>query len=84
MVHCGNSPGCCCRWYFTFNGVECSGPMTIDGIAYSSRPYDDAHRHRHIEGYCENISAGQSTLADALEGAVQMIVTQDFGLHLAS
>ena len=25
---------CCSRWFFTFNGQECSGPMAIDGIVY--------------------------------------------------
>ena len=25
---------CCKRWYFTFNGAECSAPLPIDGIVY--------------------------------------------------
>ncbi|XP_062511691.1 collagen triple helix repeat-containing protein 1-like isoform X2 [Corticium candelabrum] len=60
MVRC-TSGDCCSRWYFTFNGNECSGPMTIEGLVYS-RLYDDPHRHRQIEGYCENIRAGQVTI----------------------
>ena len=51
---------CCKRWYFTFNGAECSGPLPIDGIvslggARSVNP----HRVRHIEGHCNNIHKGK-------------------------
>ena len=53
---------CCSRWYFTFNGNECSGPMTIEGIVYGDPANDNPHRHRQIEGYCENIAAGQVTI----------------------
>ena len=35
--------------------------MTIEGVVYS-RLHDDPHRHRQIEGYCENIRAGQVTI----------------------
>ncbi|XP_062506890.1 collagen triple helix repeat-containing protein 1-like isoform X2 [Corticium candelabrum] len=59
-VYC-SSGSCCSRWYFTFNGNECSGPMTIEGVVYSRLP-DNPHRHRQIEGYCENIPAGQVTI----------------------
>ena len=52
---------CCSRWYFTFNGNDCNGPMTIEGIV-SSRLNDNPARHRQIEGYCENIPAGQVTI----------------------
>ena len=53
---------CCSRWYFTFNGAECSSPAAIDGIVYmaygrSSR-LKDLHRVRHIEGACEKIHKG--------------------------
>ncbi|KXJ13864.1 collagen triple helix repeat-containing protein 1 [Exaiptasia diaphana] len=54
-IDCQN---CCKRWYFTFNGAECQGPLPIDGIFYT-RIHNDIHRHRHIEGYCTNIPAGQ-------------------------
>ena len=53
---------CCSRWYFTFNGNECSGPMTIEGVVYGAPTNDNPHRHRQIEGYCENIPAGQVTI----------------------
>ncbi|XP_062514147.1 collagen triple helix repeat-containing protein 1-like isoform X2 [Corticium candelabrum] len=59
-VLCRSGP-CCSRWYFTFNGNECSRPMTIEGVVYS-RLYDNPLRHRQIEGYCENIPAGQVTI----------------------
>ena len=49
----------CNRWYFKFNGNECSGPMTIDASVYNSWPHGTANfdqlHHRSFEGYCENI-----------------------------
>ena len=56
-----NCDSCCSRWYFTFNGVECSGPMTIEGILYMwrGRNHKNLHRHRHIEGHCLNIHKGK-------------------------
>ena len=51
----------CNRWYFKFNGNECSGPMTIEAVVHnwwpSSSNYDLYH-HRSFEGYCENIPQG--------------------------
>ncbi|CAH3021722.1 unnamed protein product, partial [Porites evermanni] len=29
-----NCDSCCSRWYFTFNGAECSSPGSIDGAFY--------------------------------------------------
>jgi len=29
-----NCHNCCRRWYFTFNGAECSAPAAIDGVVY--------------------------------------------------
>ena len=46
----------CSRWYFTFDGAECTKPATIEGIVYSSST--DPERHRHIEGYCNQVSKG--------------------------
>ena len=50
----------CNRWYFKFNGNECSGPMTIEAIVYNyrSNANDYLFRHRSFEGYCENIPQG--------------------------
>ena len=35
--------------------------MTIEGVVHGLA-HDDPHRHRQIEGYCENIPAGQVTI----------------------
>ena len=50
----------CNRWYFKFNGHECSGPMTIEAAVYNSWPSGDPVllHHRSFEGYCENIPQG--------------------------
>ena len=51
---------CCKRWYFTFNGTECSGPLPIDGLVYKQKGRDkDLLRVRHIEGHCNNIPKGK-------------------------
>ena len=52
---------CCKRWYFTFNGAECSAPLPIDGVVYLGRvsSHQDPHRVRHIEGHCNNIHKGK-------------------------
>ena len=50
---------CCKRWYFTFNGAECSGPLPIDGIVYLGRAAQNPHRVRHIEGHCNNVHKGK-------------------------
>ena len=55
-VHC-HGGGCCGRWYITFNGAECSGPITIEGVVYVNIN-SDVLRPRHIEGFCENIPSG--------------------------
>jgi len=52
--------GCCKRWYFTFNGAECAGPLPIDGVLYMWQGNtQDIHRVRHIEGHCNNIHKGR-------------------------
>ena len=50
----------CNRWYFKFNGNECSGPMTIEAAVFNWWPSGDTEllHHRSFEGYCENISQG--------------------------
>ena len=49
-----NCDACCSRWYFTFNGAECSTPAAIDGVVYMRHgrgsKYKDLLRPRHIEG----------------------------------
>ena len=53
---------CCKRWYFTFNGVECSNPATIDAIdailQNHGRTDTNIHKHSQIGGYCEGIDKG--------------------------
>ena len=49
--------GVCNRWYFTFDGAECSKPATIEGVAYVTSG-NNPHRHRHIEGYCNQVPKG--------------------------
>ena len=51
----------CNRWFFKFNGNECSGPMTIEAAVYNHWPSGspNLHHHRSFEGYCENIPQGR-------------------------
>jgi len=50
----------CNRWFFKFNGNECSGPMTIEAVVYNSWPSGNPNllHHRSFEGYCEKIPQG--------------------------
>ena len=50
----------CNRWYFKFNGNECSGPMTIEAVVYNGWPsgIPNLLHHRSFDGYCENIPQG--------------------------
>ena len=50
----------CNRWYFKFNGNECSGPMTIEAAVFNYWPSGSSNllHHRSFEGYCENIPQG--------------------------
>ena len=51
---------CCKRWYFTFNGAECSAPLPIDGVVYMQTGVNkNLQRVRHIEGHCNNIQKGK-------------------------
>ena len=55
-----NCDSCCKRWYFTFNGTECSGPLPIDGIVHMYKGIGESqHRVRNIEGHCNNIHKGK-------------------------
>ncbi|MCI4391756.1 hypothetical protein PGIGA_G00138180 [Pangasianodon gigas] len=55
---------CCGRWYFTFNGAECTGPLPIESIIYLDQGSPEfnstinMHRTSTVEGLCEGISAG--------------------------
>ncbi|KAL9975772.1 hypothetical protein ACROYT_G012966 [Oculina patagonica] len=51
---------CCSRWYFTFKDAECSSPGPIESAYYMGNgKRSDLHRHRHIEGHCNNIHKGK-------------------------
>ena len=54
----------CIRWFFKFNGNECSGPMTIEAVVYNYWPSGNPNllHHRSFEGYCENIPQGRVTV----------------------
>ena len=54
----------CNRWFFKFNGNECSGPMTIEAAVYNYWPSGNPEllHHRSFEGYCENIPQGRVTV----------------------
>jgi len=56
-----NCHACCRRWYFTFNGAECSAPAAIDGViymTYGTGGKKNLHRPRQVEGVCENVHKG--------------------------
>lgn len=51
----------CNRWYFKFNGNECSGPMPIDSVLFnrwSSGIPSGILRPHFFEGFCENLPQG--------------------------
>ena len=50
--------GGCNRWYFTFDGAECTKPATIEGIVWDSTNTIHPYRHHHIEGYCNQVPKG--------------------------
>ena len=56
----------CNRWFFKFNGRECSGPMTIEAVVYNNWPSSAGKpnllHHRSFEGYCVNIPQGAVTV----------------------
>ncbi|XP_011679354.2 collagen triple helix repeat-containing protein 1 [Strongylocentrotus purpuratus] len=58
----GSGTGCC-RWYFAFDGVECSNPNKIEAVVYASgyNSYN-LHRPRVMMGYCYGIGAGSVTV----------------------
>ncbi|XP_078371181.1 collagen triple helix repeat-containing protein 1-like isoform X3 [Oculina patagonica] len=58
-IYVGYCGGCCKRWFITFNGAECSGPVPIDAVIWIRNKDEDNHRHGAIEGYCDNIHKGK-------------------------
>ena len=57
--HLERCSGCCKRWFITFNGAECSGPLPIDAVNFIRHSNQNNHRHGAIEGYCDNIHKGK-------------------------
>ena len=55
---CSYGSDACNRWYFTFDGAECVKPATIEGAVYVVSTKVNALRHRHIEGYCNQVPKG--------------------------
>jgi len=55
VIGCGN---CCKRWFITFNGAECSGPLPIDAVLWIKNSNGDNHLPGSIEGYCDDIDKG--------------------------
>ena len=58
-VYVGGCANCCKRWFITFNGAECSGPLPIDAVLWIGNKDEDNHRPGFIEGYCNNIHKGK-------------------------
>ncbi|XP_066299012.1 collagen triple helix repeat-containing protein 1-like isoform X3 [Branchiostoma lanceolatum] len=58
-----STSGCCKRWYFTFNGMECSGPLPIEGLVYTNANNGmyglNIHRVSSIEGICSGLPKGK-------------------------
>ena len=57
-IYLGGCGSCCKRWFITFNGAECSGPLPIDAALWISSGNSNDYRHGAIEGYCDNIRKG--------------------------
>jgi len=55
----GGCNGCCKRWFITFNGAECSGPLPIDVVWWMASSSQHTHKLGAIEGYCDNIHKGK-------------------------
>ena len=54
-LSCNN---CCKRWFISFNGAECNGPMALDAVLWVRKAVEE-HKPGSIEGYCQNIHKGK-------------------------
>ncbi|XP_013399589.1 uncharacterized protein LOC106165774 [Lingula anatina] len=54
----------CRRWFFTFNGVECTSPFPLDGAVGFLHGNDASPQYmfRTIEGICEGLGKGPYTI----------------------
>ena len=70
-----NCHGCCSRWYFTFNGAECSAPSAIEGVVYMV----NGHRTKRICFVCvksrESVRKCTRALCAWDSGSVTVLVT---------
>ena len=48
----------CARWYFTFDGEECTPP--IDGVVYEGQ-IGNSHYPHYIGGYCDKTEKDKDT-----------------------
>jgi len=58
-IYLGGCGSCCKRWFITFNGAECNGPLPIDAALWLRSSGVANHKHGAIEGYCNNIHKGK-------------------------
>jgi len=58
-IYVGGCSSCCKRWFITFNGAECSGPLPIDAVLWIANNGENNHRPGAIEGYCDKIHKGK-------------------------
>ena len=74
---------CCKRWFITFNGAECSGPLPIDVVWFIPSISERTHKPGAIEGYCDNIHKGKSVLVSTLETVLDMetLTVLQAGIH---
>ncbi|KAJ7413221.1 Collagen triple helix repeat-containing protein 1 [Willisornis vidua] len=75
-LKCKNA--CCQRWYFTFNGAECAGPLPIEAIIYLDQGSPELNStiniHRTSSGmYAESVLAEMEQKAVAVEGLCEGI-----------
>ncbi|XP_013399630.1 collagen triple helix repeat-containing protein 1-like [Lingula anatina] len=64
LFHTSSSGYACKRWYFTFNGAECSSPDAIDIVVHTKlgEPTENFHKTTSVEGLCFNVPAGELTV----------------------
>ena len=58
-IYLGSCGNCCKRWFITFNGAECSGPLPVDVVWWIASSSHHTHKPGTIEGYCDNIHKGK-------------------------
>ncbi|KAL9986634.1 hypothetical protein ACROYT_G000805 [Oculina patagonica] len=71
-IYLGSCGSCCKRWFITFNGAECSGPLPIDAAIWIRNADEDNLRPGAIEGYCDNIHKGKIRVGITLETVLDM------------